>query len=53
MTTKRIVITIVGGALLGGLAAAVGVFADNTQLVTILTAASGLAGALVAYFGGE
>lgn len=53
MTKKRIIITIAGGAILGGLSAAVGVFADNSSLVTLLTAASGLAGALVAYFGGE
>jgi hypothetical protein len=53
MSKKRIWITIIGGCLTGGLAAAAGLFADNVGLLALLSAASGLVGAGVAYFGGE
>lgn len=53
MSKKRIIITIVGGALTGGLTAAAGIFAGDAGLVAILTACAGLVGALVAYFGGN
>lgn len=53
MSKKRIIITIVGGSLTGGLSAAAGIFHENVALMAVLASASGLVGALIAYFGGE
>lgn len=50
---KRIWVTILGGALTGGLAAASGVFGSNPGLIAIFASATGLVGALTTYFGGE
>jgi len=51
--SKRVILTIVGGAVTGGLTAAAGVFATEPGLVAIFAAATGLVGACTAYFGGE
>jgi hypothetical protein len=53
MSKKRIIITIVGGAFTGGLAAASSCFPGNIAVTAIFASATGLVGALVAYFGGE
>jgi len=53
MSKKRIWLTIIGGSLTGGLSAASGIFGHNPGLIAVFAAATGLVGALTAYFGGE
>ena len=50
---KRVLVTIIGGAVIGGLTAAAGVYSTDAATVAIFSSATGLVGALVAYFGGK
>ena len=53
MTKKQIAITIVGGALIGGLTTAAGIFAGNLAITAIFATSAALITALVSYLGGK